>query len=79
MQLTLKAFQVSLCDRKDWDGVRFRLPQSRDCYSEEKVVLFTGTHLGPIAASYLGREDIPGGLGVALAVLEVLMDRIGDW
>lgn len=76
---TLKAFQVSLCDRRDWDGIGFRLPQSRDCCSEEKVLLFTGTHLGPIAASYLGREDISGGLGVALAVLEVLMDRIGDW
>lgn len=59
---TLKAFQVSLCDRKDWDGIGFRLPQSRDCCSEEKVLLFAATHLGPIAASYLGREDIPGGL-----------------
>lgn len=75
----LNAFQVSLCDRKDWDGVGFRLPQSRDCCSEERVLLLTGIHLGPIAASLPGKGGHPWRSGVALAVLEVLMDRIGDW
>lgn len=57
MQLTLKASQVSLCNRRVWGGVGFRPLQTKDYYSEEKAVLFTGAHLGP------RREGILGGSG----------------